>query len=151
MKTSSRGIKLIAGYEGFRPIPYLCAGGRITIGFGHLIMPYEKFTEITIAQAQKLLAKDCAIAERAVTRLVTKAINQDIFDALVSFTFNVGSGNFNRSSVLRFLNAGDYYHAAMSFRLWTKAGGRPLSGLIKRRAEEALVFTVGAVKLRKIR
>jgi lysozyme len=92
------------------------------------------------------LKKDCEIAERAVTRLVTARINQDIFDALVSLTFNIGPGNFNKSSVLRYVNAGNYYQSAMSFNMWINAAGRPLSGLIKRRAEEQLLFTIGCVK-----
>ena len=151
MKISHRGLKLIAGYEGFHSKPYLCPANKQTIGYGHLIMPYEKFTEITREEGDALLLKDCEIAEKAVEKLVTAEINQDIFDALVSFAFNVGAGNFEKSSVLKNLNKSDYYNCALSFCLWNKAGGKILQGLINRRAEEQLIFTIGAVKMDKLR
>lgn len=151
MKISSRGIKLIVGYEGFSPKPYTCAGGKVTIGLGHKILPTERFTELTFVAAEELLKKDVEIAERGIERLVKKPINQLMFDALVSFVFNIGIGNFNKSSVLLFLNAGDYYRSALSFHLWNKAGGNFSNGLIKRRAEEVLLFIIGAIKLGKIK
>ncbi|HRR96730.1 MAG TPA: lysozyme [Candidatus Ratteibacteria bacterium] len=150
-KISHRGLKLIAGYEGFRAKPYICAGGFPTIGFGHKILSNEKFSEITFQEAEEILRKDCEIAEQAVNKMVKVEINQDIFDALVSFAFNVGAGNFEKSSVLKNLNKSDYYNCALSFCLWNKAGGKILQGLINRRAEEQLIFTIGAVKMDKLR
>ena len=150
MRISHRGLKLIAGYERFSSVPYICQGGKLTIGFGHVILPGENFTEITMEEGQELLRKDAEIAERAVNRYVAVEINQDIFDALVSFTFNVGGGALMESTLLKFLNAGQYYAAALEFCRWDNAGGKEMSGLEVRRAEEELVFVIGAYKLGKI-
>ena len=150
MKISHRGLRLIAGYERFSSGPYVCPGGKLTIGFGHVILPGENFTEITMEEGQELLKKDVEIAERAVNRYVSVEMNQDIFDALVSFTFNLGADNFRKSTLLKFLNSGQYYAAALEFCRWDNAGGKEMSGLEIRRAEEELVFVIGAHKLGKI-
>jgi len=150
MKISHRGLRLIAGYEGFRPEPYICAGGCLTIGYGHRILPGEKFTRITEVEADEILRKDVERAERAVERLVKVEINQEIFDALVSFTFNLGERRLANSTLLKFLNSGDYYNAIIQLSHWDNAGGKEQSGLEARRAEEAMFFAVGAYKLGKI-
>ena len=147
MKLSHRGLKIIAGYERFSSVPYICQGGKLTIGFGHVILPGENFTEITMEEGQELLKKDVEIAERAVNRYVSVEMNQDIFDALVSFTFNLGADNFRKSTLLKFLNSGQYYAAALEFCRWDNAGGKEQQGLEFRRAEEELLFVVGGVKM----
>ena len=81
-----------------------------------------------------------AIFEKAVTRNVTVQLNQDQFDALVSFTFNLGEGNLKQSTLLQKVNAGDFAGAAKEFPRWNKAGGQVLPGLVRRRASEALLF-----------
>lgn len=81
-----------------------------------------------------------AIFEKAVTRNVTVQLNQDQFDALVSFTFNLGEGNLKQSTLLKKVNAGDFAGAAKEFPRWNKADGKVLAGLVRRRASEALLF-----------
>lgn len=118
-----------------------------TIGYGHTAaagppVPAAGLT-ITPAEADAILGRDLARFEAAVTRLVTVALSQHEFDALVSFTFNVGEGALGRSTLLRKLNAGDGSGAAAEFGRWNKAGGRVLAGLTRRRAEERAMFTGG--------
>jgi len=150
MKTSYKGLCLIIGYEKFKPVSYLCPAGYPTIGYGHRILPGEKFGKITEIEAEELLKKDVEIAEKAIEKLIKAEINQEIFDALVSFIFNVGETNFRNSTLLKLLRSGDYYGTIMEFSNWIFAGGKILKGLVKRRAEEALFFTIGAFKLGKI-
>jgi len=147
VKISKDGIRLIIAHEGFRPTPYICAGGKLTIGYGHVILPDEILTlkSVTHEQAQKLLERDVEAAEGAVNREVGPT-HQAIFDALISFSYNVGITAFKNSTLLRKVKAGQYRLAALEFTKWVNAGGSPLKGLIARRAEEAVMFTVGAVK-----
>ena len=147
MKISKDGIKLIVGHEGFRPTPYQCSGGYWTIGYGHRILPDEVLTlkSVTHEQAQRLLERDAGIAERAVNGAVG-VTHQLMFDALVSFAYNVGVTNFKNSTLLKRIKQGQYRLAVLEFCKWNRAGGQRLQGLINRRAEEALLFTIGAVK-----
>ena len=147
MKTGKEGIRIIIAYEGFSATPYRCPGGYLTIGYGHRILPSEilTLTSVTHEQAQKLLERDVCFAEDAVYK-ETVPTHQLMFDALVSFTFNVGITAFKNSTLLRKVKAGQYRLAALEFTKWVNAGGSPLKGLIARRAEEAVMFTIGAVK-----
>lgn len=141
MKTSPRGIELIKRFEGVRLKVYKDAAGLPTIGIGHLLKPGEKFPGgITEAQAEDLLRNDLADAEKAVATSVTVQLAQHEFDALVSFTFNLGGGALRKSTLLKKLNAGDRKGAAAEFGRWTKAGGKELAGLVKRRAAERKMF-----------
>lgn len=143
MRTSEAGIEAIAKHEGFRAEVYRDAAGHPTIGYGHLIKPGETFTRITESQARDLLRDDVRTAEAAVADAVTVPLTQGQFDALVSFTFNVGTGALRASTLLRKLNAGDYTGAGAEFEKWNKAGGRVLPGLVARRAEESRLFIAG--------
>ena len=142
MKTSDKGIALIKHAEGFAPTPYFCPAGKRTIGYGHVILPGEEFpSHITEAEATALLIKDLAERfEPAVEKLVTVDLKQGQFDALISFAFNLGPGNLKSSTLLKKLNAGDYGGAANEFMKWTRAAGKVLPGLVKRRAEEKELF-----------
>ena len=143
MKTSDRGINFIAEFEGFEPKIYKDAAGYPTIGFGHLIKPGEehKFRNgITRSEAIQLLKEDIRDSERGVNHYTKVALNQNEFDALVSFVFNLGSGNYRSSTLLRKLNAGDKLGAADQFLRWNKAGGKVLSGLTRRREAERALF-----------
>jgi len=145
-RTSPTGLKIIIGWEKLRLKPYYCPAGKLTIGYGHVILPGEDFSRgITIETAQELLRNDVAIAETAVAKYVSVELPQLCYDALVSFCYNVGCDNFRTSTLLKFLNSGDYYNAALEFCKWNIAGGQKLQGLINRRAEEELVFVAGAV------
>lgn len=143
--TGDAGVALIKSFEGLRLEKYRDAVGKWTIGYGHLILPNENFPRpITEAEADALLRKDLQTSERGVHRLVTVDLDQDQFDALVSFTFNLGAGNLQSSTLLKLLNQGEYTQAADQFLRWNKAGGRVLSGLTRRReAERALFLQAG--------
>lgn len=140
--TSEAGIQLIAKFEGLRLQRYRDAVGLWTIGYGHLIQAAEIQTlqTITIEEARVLLCRDLAQAEQAVNNLVTRDINQNQFDALVSFTFNLGINNLKKSTLLRKLNDGDINGAASEFLRWNKAGGKVLTGLMNRRSTEMELF-----------
>ncbi len=146
MKLSDNGIRLIKRFEGYhRKLPdggciaYRCPAGVWTIGYGTTagVKPGLIWTE---AQAEAALRDDVVRFESAVLRLVRVPLNQNQFDALVSFTYNVGEGALAKSSVLRCVNAGDMAGAARAFALWNKAGGKVLPGLVERRAREAALF-----------
>lgn len=139
MKISADGIELIKRFEGCRLSAYLDAVGVPTIGYGST----EGVTmgdTITQDEAETLLLEDLARFERCVTDAVKVPIDQNAFDALVSFAFNVGCGALEKSTLLKLLNAGDHKAAAEQFKRWDKAGGNALAGLTKRRAAEAALF-----------
>ena len=143
MQTLSRkGIDLIKRYEGFSAKAYFCPAGVLTIGHGHVLSdtPANRRRTVTSAEAEEYLISDVRIAERAVHRLITAPLTQGQFDAVVSFTFNLGSGALQRSGLRRKLNREEYDDATLEFRKWVYAGGRRLPGLIKRRAAEAERF-----------
>jgi lysozyme len=149
MRTSAEGRAFIGRHEGLRLTAYRDAAGVWTIGYGHTAaagppVPVAGLT-ITAGEADTILARDLSRFEAAVTRLVTVPLSQGAFDALVSFTFNVGEGALARSTLLKKLNAGDRAGAAAEFGRWNKAGGRVLVGLTRRRAEERALFERGGV------
>lgn len=139
--TGAGGIALIKSFEGLRLEKYQDAVGKWTIGYGHLILPTESFPHaITEAEAEALLRSDLQMTERGVHKAVTVALNQNQFDALVSFTFNLGAGNLQSSTLLKLLNQGEYTQAAEQFLRWNKAGGKVLTGLTRRREAERKLF-----------
>jgi len=139
--TGAGGLALIKSFEGLRLEKYKDAVGKWTIGYGHLILPDEKFPHaITEAEAEALLRTDLLMTERGVHKAVTVALNQNQFDALVAFTFNLGAGNLQSSTLLKLLNQGEYAQAADQFLRWNKAGGKVLAGLTKRREAERALF-----------
>lgn len=142
MKTSPKGIALIKSAEGLRLKAYPDPGtGGLpwTIGYGSTSGVTRNMV-ITEGQAEQMLAEDLARFERIVERAVRVPVTQGQFDALVSFTYNVGEGNFTKSTLLRQLNAGDTAGAAEQFSRWVHAGGKVLPGLVKRRAAERALF-----------
>ena len=147
MKTSARGIALIEQFEGCKLKAYKCPAGIWTIGIGHTLNVHEGDV-ITQKKAENLLAIDLAATEISVERNVKGKIAQEMFDALVSLTFNIGIGHFVSSTVLRELNSCDYAAAADGFTLWNKGGGKVLPGLVKRRSAERQLFLEGVNKLK---
>lgn len=139
MITGEKGLELIKEFEGLRLTAYLCPAQVWTIGYGHTA-GVRQGDVIIEAQADAFLRHDLAASELAVGRRVTALLNQNQFDALVSFTFNLGAGNLSRSTLLKKLNAGDYAGAAEEFLRWNRAGGKPLAGLSRRRAAERALF-----------
>jgi lysozyme len=141
-------LELIKAFEGWVPTAYNDPAGYCTIGYGHLIdlkrcdvANLEGFTgQLTETAGEALLTKDVTSARVAVQRLVTVALTDDQFGALVSFVFNIGENNFQRSTLLRILNTGDYRNAVTELRRWISAGGRVIDGLVQRRGCEAALF-----------
>jgi lysozyme len=104
----------------------------------------ESFKDgLTDAEVKDLLRTDAAKAVGPVTRLVTVPLSQQQFDALVSFVFNVGEGNFKSSTLLKELNQGHYDKVPQELNRWVKAEGKTLPGLVSRRADEGNLFTNG--------
>lgn len=142
MIASERAKELIRKYEGLRLFAYKCPAGVCTIGYGNTRQATPN-TTITIATAEKLLEQDCAVAANSVNKLLVQSVNQNQFDALVSFVFNLGAGNLGSSTLLKKVNMNPNDPSiSAEFSKWVNANGKPLSGLIKRRKEEAeLYFT----------
>jgi lysozyme len=142
---SPAGLKLTEQFEGLQLTAYKDVAGVWTNGYGntHNVVPGST---ITMEQAVADLTSNVEGAEFVVNRVVTVPLNQNQFDALVDFIFNLGSANFQSSTLLRLLNGGDYSGAANEFPKWNHAGGVVVDGLTKRRlAEQALFDTVPAV------
>ncbi|MCA3270231.1 MAG: lysozyme [Thalassospira sp.] len=137
------GIDLIKRFEGFSHTVYICPADYPTIGYGHVLKPQEReqfASGITPEQSETLLRQDVQTAERAVLRLITVPLTDGQFDALVSFTFNLGAGALQRSTLRRKVNRGDHANVPAEFRKWIWAGGRKLEGLVRRREAEASLY-----------
>lgn len=149
MTTGKNGILLIEEFEGFRAKAYKDAVGLPTIGFGTLIDSAEEkhlLTEtISKEQAEVLLRKELAMIEKKFTIMITSKVNQNQYDALVSFAYNLGIYNLKSSSLLKKVNANPADVTIRNeFNKWTHAGGKVLEGLVRRRKAEAdLYFKVG--------
>jgi lysozyme len=164
MKINQEGINLIKSFEGIldgNPAtvnldPYLCPAGYWTIGWGHVVrdrlgnMIHGKKKEliarhwvpggISMDQAEKLLQMDLYDYEQFVIKLVKVPLNENQFSALVSFCFNLGPGNLEKSTLLKKLNKKNYEGAAEEFKVWINANGRPMAGLERRRIAEKELF-----------
>lgn len=116
------------------------SGAPWTIGYGHTGPEVHEGLTITLDHANKLLAQDLFTAESDVRRYVKVQLNQNQFDALISFTFNLGGGNLASSTLLKKLNAGDVVGASKEFERWNKAQGKVMAGLTRRRKMEAKLF-----------
>lgn len=139
-------VDLIKHYESFAPTAYLCPAGVPTIGYGHTagVMRADVGNRrITEAMGEQLLIDDLAIFCDAVESLVTRPLTDGQFGALVSLAFNIGTGAFKKSTLLRMLNAGDYAGAADQFARWNRGGGKVLPGLVARRQSEQELFYGG--------
>lgn len=141
---SKVGIDLIKSFEGCYLNAYKCPAGVWTIGWGTTepidgVKPHEGMV-ITQKQADELLIKNLKSYENAVNEYVTYSINQNQFDALVSFAYNCGNGALKTSTLLKKLNAGDVHGAANEFLRWNKANGKVLNGLTRRRETERKLF-----------
>ncbi len=143
MKISDAGLNKLKKFEGLELCPYLDSAGKITIGYGHLILPHEKHLLtgcITEPEAERLLRNDVKTAEKYVNKYVDVPLSQNEFDALVSFVYNVGGGAFKASTMLKRLNSGNKHLAADEFERWIYAGGVKSKGLLARRMAEKKTF-----------
>lgn len=137
MQLDDAGLNLIKQSEGFRATTYLDSAGIPTIGYGHKLLPGESFPNgVTEAQAEQILASDVNTACHDVESLVTVALTQGQFDALVDFCYNLGRGRLAGSTLLRDLNSGQYDAARQQLLLWVHAGTQVLPGLQVRRQAE---------------
>lgn len=139
MKTSARGVKLITEFEGFRANAYPDVGSVWTIGYG-FTKGVKQGDKITRTQADARLREELSEYEQGVSRACRVQPNQNQFDALVCFAFNVGVAGMSRSSVIKAHNREDYQAAARAFGLWNKAGGKVWPGLTRRRAAEGALY-----------
>lgn len=146
MKISNKGIEFITAFEGIRTKPYLCSANVCTIGIGTTIYPNGvkvtmKDKEITLDQAKEYLKHDLEKFEKGVNSLVKVKLNQNQFDALISFAYNCGLGNLKASTLLKLVNAMPTSEAIFNqFLRWNKAGGKEVSGLTRRRKAEAELY-----------
>jgi lysozyme len=147
MKTNRAGIDLIKRWEGCRLTAYpdpATKGEPYTIGYGHTSLAgppkVARGMKITQVQANEILVADLVKFEAAVSKALTRNPNENQFSAMVSLCFNIGPGNFGKSSVVRRFNAGDAAGAANAFRLWNKAAGKVMKGLVSRRESERELF-----------
>lgn len=159
MKTSQAGVDLIKQFEGQRLTAYKCPAGIWTIGYGHTSAAgapeVQPGMTITYQEANAILVRDLGKYEDAVNRLVKVPLTQNQFDALVSFTYNVGEGateservgrsglvrpGLAKSTLLKKLNAGQYDAVPAELMKWTKGGGKELPGLVRRRRAECAMW-----------
>ena len=145
-KTGTEGIKLIKFFEGFRSKPYLCPASIATIGYGATYYPNGKKVTLNDAPidetyASQLLQNMLDMYEKAVDSFCRDDINQNQFDALVSFAYNLGIGALKSSTLLKIVNANPNDPKIRDeFNKWVNGGGKKLPGLIKRRASEADLY-----------
>ena len=147
MKTSQAGVDLIKEFEGFRSDAYLCPAGVWTIGYGHTagVKPGDY---VSRERGEEMLREDLKYYEDAVNDLITVPLVQNEFDALVSFTYNLGVGALGESTLRKRLNAGEPKCPVFQQELpkWVKAGGQALVGLVRRREAEADLACAGPVE-----
>ena len=140
MKISRKGIKLIQDFEGLALKAYKDPIGIWTWGYGSTgphVTPNKVGTK---EEAEQLLKKDLERFEKGVSDLVKVPLNQNQFDSLVSFSFNLGLSSLKSSTLLKKLNASDYIGASKEFERWNRAGGKVLNGLTRRRLAERDLF-----------
>lgn len=144
MKTSQAGIDLIHSFESLRlkayPDPGSKDGKPVTIGWGSTGPDIKLGMTWTKEQADARFAKDLARFEIGVSKAVSVDLEQHQFDALVSFAYNVGLGNFLSSTLLKMLNEGYYSNASLQFGKWIFNDGKVMNGLIRRREAERKMF-----------
>lgn len=140
MEYSKSGFALTKGFESCCLTAYQDVKGIWTIGWGHTGTDVREGLTITQNQADALLMQDMQVAVNHVNHLVTVQLTQGEFDALVDFVYNVGGGNFADSTMLRYLNAGNYTGAAGEFERWSLSGGKQVAGLLRRRQAEEQEF-----------
>ncbi len=137
---SDKGLALTKQFEGLRLTAYQDSVGIWTVGYGHTGPDVHPKLTISEEQATQLLLKDVESAVASVNHLVTVALTQNQFDALVDFAFNIGAAKLANSTLLREINAGNFAAAAAQFPLWCHAGGVVLAGLLERRKAAQALF-----------
>ena len=139
MNIGTKGLEMIKHFEGLELNAYQCAAGVWTIGYGHT-KDVQQGMVISEDTANEMLVEELNEYESYITGLVTVELNQNQFDAMVSWVYNLGVGNLKASTLLKVLNAGDYAGVPAQMMRWNKAGGKVLEGLTRRRQAEADLF-----------
>lgn len=139
MKISNEGLSLIKHFEGCELKAYRCAANVLTIGYGSTKGVTEDM-EITQEGAEELLQEEMHEYEGYINDMVKVPLEQHQFDSMVSWVFNLGSGNLGSSTLLKKLNNSEYDEVPEQIKRWNKAGGKVLEGLVRRREAEALLF-----------
>lgn len=139
-----KGVELIKHFEGFEEEAYQDVVGVWTIGYGHT-GGVRAGQVLDLDDGERILREDLKKFERAVRRRVLVELNQDQFDALVSWTFNLGEGNLKVSTLLRRLNNGEHDAVPSEMARWNKAGGEVYDGLVRRRRAEGKLWADGAL------
>jgi len=139
MNISQEGLSLIKKFEGCEYNAYKCAAGVWTIGYGHTA-DVKEGDLVTQQEADKILEEDMKEYEGYINSAVTVDLNQNQFDSLVSWVFNLGPSNLSSSTLLTKINNKDWDNVPEQIKRWNKAGGKVLEGLIRRREAEALLF-----------
>jgi lysozyme len=140
MTYSSNGLALTKGFEGCELTAYADQTGVWTIGYGHTGSGVYAGLTITSDIADVFLESDVSGSVTAVNRFVTSVVNQNQFDSLVDFVFNLGPASLAQSTLLRMINQGNFDGAQGQFQLWDHAGGMVVPGLLRRRQAEAALF-----------
>ena len=144
MEKFEKSIKLIKHYEGLHNKFYVCPAGFKTIGWGHVILPNENIPNvITNEMAEEILISDIKKIIPSIFRLIKYSINNNQFNALISFCYNLGAGTLQASTLRRKINRGEIKDAGDEFLKWvwcTKPYPRKLKGLILRRRDERILF-----------
>lgn len=154
MKVGDKGKRLFQEWEGLVTHVYIDSGGEPTIGIGHLLTQSERKSgkividgktfnyrdTLTEEQCRALLDQDLDDTENCINNAVKVALNQNQFDALVSFVFNVGNGAFLGSTLLKVLNLGKYDEVPVQLRRWNKDNGHVVKGLTNRRRNEIVLW-----------
>lgn len=138
-----RIVSFIKQFEGCRLAAYRDSAGVWTVGYGETGPHVGPKTTVTLEEAEAFLAKSVRKANDCARRFVEPPLSEFQLAALTSLVFNIGCGAFRKSTLLKKLNAEDFNGASLEFPRWVKAGGKPLSGLIKRRVAEQRLFTEG--------
>jgi len=136
---SGTGMALTENAEGVRLTSYQDSGGIWTLGFGHTAGITEGMN-CTMEQAYEWLQEDTQSSADAVNRLVNIQLDQNEFDALVDFVYNLGVGSFSSSTMLKLINQGNLHDAALEFQKWDHCGGKVVQGLLNRRIAEQKEF-----------
>lgn len=148
MKIGQAGLSIIQDCESLRLQPYLCPAGWWTIGWGAIRLRdgssvNASTPSLTHLEADQLLERDVCLSEQGVSRLIHVVLSQLQFDALCSFTFNLGTGNLQASTLRAKINRGEYAAATGEFSRWVYGGGRRLAGLVSRRMREERLWEAG--------
>jgi len=146
MNISQNGLNMIKSFEGFRSRPYLDSTGIPTIGYGTISYPdgtrvTMDDSDITEDQAEQYLMFQINQKTSSINNMLTISVNQNQFDSLCSFVYNLGSGALHGSTLLKLVNQGDFINAAHEFHKWDHAGGVQVAGLTRRRLAEATLFS----------